>query len=161
MLDELATEFQPVRLVETALIERVAIAFWRQRRLVRAEAAEVGLNYRSFGPDQAKRVGRHLNLTFGQCDDIAAPPEEEEPSLAVLTEQRAFWQGLIDGQVAEFAAPFAALPEAVRNDLLEAHGGDADQIAATITKQHGSWARWFIDQILYGAPKREVVDHPT
>ena len=44
LLTLLSDEFQPVGLVEQALVERVAIALWRQRRLVRAESAEVSLN---------------------------------------------------------------------------------------------------------------------
>ena len=41
LLGLLVDEFQPVGLVEQALVERVGIALWRQRRLVRAESAEV------------------------------------------------------------------------------------------------------------------------
>ena len=49
LLGLLVDEFQPVGLVEQALVERVGIALWRQRRLVRAESAEVSLNQQRFG----------------------------------------------------------------------------------------------------------------
>ena len=51
LLRLLSDEFQPVGLVEHALVERVGIAIWRQRRLVRAESAEVSLNQQRFGDD--------------------------------------------------------------------------------------------------------------
>lgn len=51
LLRLLSDEFQPVGLVEHVLIERVGIAIWRQRRLVRAESAEVSLNQQRFGEE--------------------------------------------------------------------------------------------------------------
>ena len=54
LLRLLAEEFRPVGLVEHALVERVGIALWRQRRLVRAESAEVSLNQQRFGDDAEK-----------------------------------------------------------------------------------------------------------
>jgi hypothetical protein len=41
LLDELAGELRPVGTLEHTLVERIAIAMWRQRRLVRAENARV------------------------------------------------------------------------------------------------------------------------
>ena len=38
LLDELQQEFSAQGLLEISLIERIAIALWRQRRLVRAES---------------------------------------------------------------------------------------------------------------------------
>ena len=40
---ELQQEFIPQGLLEKSLVERIAIALWRQRRLVRAESAEIEL----------------------------------------------------------------------------------------------------------------------
>ena len=51
LLRLLMDEFQPVGLVEHALVERVGVALWRQRRLVRAESAEVNINQQRFGQD--------------------------------------------------------------------------------------------------------------
>ena len=38
---ELQQEFMPQGVLEMSLVERIAIALWRQRRLVRAESAEI------------------------------------------------------------------------------------------------------------------------
>jgi len=64
MLRLLVDEFQPVGLVEHALVERVGIALWRQRRLVQAESAEVSLNRKRFGDQQALEVCQILNLEY-------------------------------------------------------------------------------------------------
>ena len=64
LLRLLADEFQPIGLVEHALVERVGIALWRQRRLVRAESAEVSLNQQRFGDEQKREVGQVLNLGY-------------------------------------------------------------------------------------------------
>lgn len=49
LLAELGADYQPVGVVETGLVEQVAIVLWRKARLVRAEAAMVNLNRRTFG----------------------------------------------------------------------------------------------------------------
>jgi len=48
LLATLQQEMQPVGLIEQTLVERVAVSIWRQRRLVRAESAEVELKQRMF-----------------------------------------------------------------------------------------------------------------
>ena len=48
LLSELISDLEPVGLVEFSLAERVAIALWRQRRIVRAESASVALKQLSF-----------------------------------------------------------------------------------------------------------------
>ena len=49
LLAELVADYQPVGVVETGLVEQVAIGLWRKARLVRAEAAMVNLNRRTCG----------------------------------------------------------------------------------------------------------------
>ncbi len=41
LLDSLFAEMQPVGTLEQALVERIAVALWRQRRLVRVESARI------------------------------------------------------------------------------------------------------------------------
>lgn len=43
LLDELQRDWRPVGITEQLLVERLAVSFWRQRRLVRAESAELHL----------------------------------------------------------------------------------------------------------------------
>ena len=43
LLQELSIALDPVGIVEAALVERIAISMWRQRRLVRAETAALSL----------------------------------------------------------------------------------------------------------------------
>ncbi|MBK6637134.1 MAG: hypothetical protein IPG34_05300 [Rhodocyclaceae bacterium] len=46
VLSALFVELEPVGMVEQTLVERIATTLWRQRRLARAEAAEVALKQR-------------------------------------------------------------------------------------------------------------------
>lgn len=48
LLVTLQQEMMPVGLIEETLVERVAVTLWRQRRLVRAESADVELKQRLF-----------------------------------------------------------------------------------------------------------------
>ncbi len=50
LLDELQRSLQPVGILEQSLIERIAISLWRQKRLVKAEAAYLTLEH------QPKRI---------------------------------------------------------------------------------------------------------
>lgn len=45
LLDDLIAEFEPETALESLLIERLAILFWRERRLASAEAEQTDLQY--------------------------------------------------------------------------------------------------------------------
>ena len=74
-----AEEFQTVGLVENALVERVGIALWRQRRLVRAESAEVSLNQQSFG-EQCKRSLQGVLHQFRHCSVLRSKFDQRSPT---------------------------------------------------------------------------------
>ncbi|NCA90503.1 MAG: hypothetical protein EOM92_16835 [Gammaproteobacteria bacterium] len=143
LLDELMREYRPVGVVETGLVEQVAICLWRKARFVRAEAAMVNLNRRTFGEAQAREVAQRLGLPEEAWRSIPAPlaaGEDEDPNLlADLVQQRAAWQALIDEEVIIGPAPFARLPETMQAHLLQIHGVDAGGIDAVILAEYGSW----------------------
>lgn len=150
LLRLLAEDFRPIGLVEHALVDRVGIALWRQRRLVRAESAEVSLNQQRFGDEQKKDVGRHLNLDYDVYTELRAPAEGAEPDEEVLEanvayyeEKRTFWQSLLDNRVAYADDPLAALSASARKTVLRALGCDAMQATLTVTKSFGTWAKMF------------------
>jgi len=61
---ELQQEFVPQGLLEMSLVERIAIALWRQRRLVRAESSEIELR-QSLSRDAAVReINSALGLDY-------------------------------------------------------------------------------------------------
>ena len=143
LLDELMAEYRPVGVVETGLVEQVAICLWRKARFVRAEAAMVNLNRRTFGEAQAREVAQRLGLPEEAWRTIPAPlaaSADEDPNLlADLVQQRGAWQALIDEEVLIGPAPFARLPETLQAHLLQVHGVDADHIQAVILAEYGSW----------------------
>ena len=143
LLDELMAEYRPVGVVETGLVEQVAICLWRKARFVRAEAAMVNLNRRTFGEAQAREVAQRLGLPEEAWRSIPAPladsADEDPQLLADLVQQRAAWQALIDEEVIIGPAPFARLPEAMQAHLLQVHGVDAGGIEAAVLAEYGSW----------------------
>lgn len=137
-------EFKPIGLVEHALVERIGIALWRQRRLVRAESAEVSLNQQRFGYDQKKEVGHVLNLGSSVYDSIEAPEDEpDEDDVEDLKEQRDQWKSLLDEEIAEMEDPFAGLPAELQKMILQIYRVEADQVDATVKEKFGSWAKMF------------------
>jgi hypothetical protein len=46
LFDDLQSALNPVGTLECALVERIAVAIWRQRRLIRSETANIELNNR-------------------------------------------------------------------------------------------------------------------
>ena|GEM_PF-3387851 len=128
MLRLLVDEFQPVGLVEHALVERVGIALWRQRRLVQAESAEVSLNRKRFGDQQALEVCQILNLEYDVYKNIPAPEyEPKEIDIALLKDERKLWKSLVDEEVADENDPFAHLPEELQRELLDQFEVEAGQ----------------------------------
>jgi hypothetical protein len=150
LLRLLVEEFQPVGLVEHALVERVGISLWRQRRLVRAESAEVSLNQQRFGEQQRHEVVKVLNLKFIDYDFIKAPEDEpEEMDIASLNDERKLWKSLVDEEVADEDDPFAHLPAKLRRQILEEFAVGADQIDSVVKEQCDSWANVFQTHVDY------------
>jgi len=148
LLRLLVDEFQPVGLVEHALVERVGIALWRQRRLVRAESAEVSINQQRFGDQQTREVGKVLNLGYQVYESIKAPEDgSEEMDVAVPKDLRKLWKSLVDEKVADTEDPFAHLPEKVQRTLLEKFKVEASQIDSIVKAKFGSWANMFKTQV--------------
>lgn len=73
LVDELASALRPVGAIETALLERIAVTIWRQRRLVEAESAATTLgrsNHRV-----AQIVARELpSVAGGALDETSMVP---------------------------------------------------------------------------------------
>jgi hypothetical protein len=148
LLSLLADEFQPVGLVETALVERVGIALWRQRRLVQAESAEVSLNQQRFGTQQKQEVGNVLNLGYEVFRHIRAPEDgPEETNVPLLKAQKNLWKSFVDGKVADTDDPFSHLPADLQKSLLKLFAVEAGQIEAVIKERFRSWAEMFQAQV--------------
>ena len=150
LLRLLSDEFQPVGLVEQALVERVGIALWRQRRLVRAESAEVSLNQQRFGDEQAREVAGILDLEYRVYNHIKALDDEPEAmDVDGLKAQRKLWQSFVDQGVGDTDDPFACLPRDVQKMLLKWLEVDAGQIDRVVENKFVSWADLFEERAGY------------
>lgn len=63
--DELVTSLRPAGTIEHALVERVAVAIWRQRRLIEAEAAMITLARQP--KSIAKKVSKELDREYSKA----------------------------------------------------------------------------------------------
>lgn len=63
LLQQLQAELDPVGMLELALVERIAIAVWRQRRLVGAESATIALQQKEIGYQTVNKVMKLAGLT--------------------------------------------------------------------------------------------------
>lgn len=63
LLATLQAELSPVGLLEMTLVERIAVSMWRQRRLVRAESAEVALRRQNVAADDLKAISISLGVS--------------------------------------------------------------------------------------------------
>lgn len=144
LMSLLVNEFQPAGLVEHALVERVGIALWRQRRLVQAESAEVSLNQQRFGDDQKNMVGKILDLGVLFCRTIRAPGNEtEDGNIALINDAKEMMQSFIDDKIADTENPFDHLPAEFKQHLPAVLGVDANEVDSYIKEQFGSWAVMF------------------
>jgi hypothetical protein len=148
LLSLLADEFEPVGLVEHALVERVGIALWRQRRLVRAESAEVSLNQQRFGYRQREEVCKVLSLDLLVSYKIRAPEDgPDETDITLLKDEIKLWKSLVDEKVADRDDPFAHFPEKLKRSLLEQFEVEASQIDSAVKAEYGSWTDMFKKQV--------------
>ena len=78
LLDSLLTELHPVGTLEFALVEKIAIILWRQRRLVQAETAEISLQQttKSLLEAVSKVLGRGYSDRLTESD-LEAPDDEQ------------------------------------------------------------------------------------
>ena len=90
LLDGLQDQLRPVGILELALVERIAVSLWRQRRLIRAEAATIALSITS--QDVANTVGAGMGIDKYGARALKAkdlePPDQENIAWceAVLSE---------------------------------------------------------------------------
>ncbi|RIV83827.1 hypothetical protein D2V07_15155 [Aurantiacibacter zhengii] len=91
LLEELEREFAPMTTTEYSLVQRLAILFWRERRLARAEAQKLmereseinpGGGRTPFGIDYQLLVGRYQTMLSNQItktiDQLRFLREERE-----------------------------------------------------------------------------------
>lgn len=65
LLNTLQQEMEPAGLIEHTLVERIAVAMWRQRRLVRAESSELELRQRSLHGKDLVAIANSIGILPG------------------------------------------------------------------------------------------------
>lgn len=101
-LAHLAEEFQPATPLEQALVEKIAVALWRSRRLLQAEAAAIAQKRRP------ERIARTVSHDVSGFDPNAVSPEDLEEYPA---ETLAWNQAVLKEMPAAEGASLAELPK--------------------------------------------------
>lgn len=149
LLNLLMEEFQPVGMVEHALVERVGIALWRQRRLVRAETADVNINRQRFGPQQTQEVCDLLQLERDAYKNFQLPDGSfEKMDIGQLREQRSLWQSFIDENPSD-ELTFANMPHKMKAMVRQECTGDANLLDAAVKEEFRSWNKLFEKYVEY------------
>lgn len=144
LMSRLNQEFQPVGVVEHALVERVAISFWRQCRLVTAESAKLSFNRQNIGQTEVNEVVQALNLKYNKYKNLKALENDlEKKDPVTLSNERKLWISLITRKVAYGKDPFSQLPAVVQKELLEIWKIDASEVNSYVKKEYGSWLVMF------------------
>lgn len=100
LLQQLQVDLTPVGLLEYAMVERIAIALWRQRRLVSAETATIELQQQSLNGAEYTSVMSLAGLEYSDSDWvhlIARDPPNPAGLQVQMTElDNAFDAGIFD-----------------------------------------------------------------
>ena len=108
--DELRQALKPVGILELALVEKIAVALWKQRRMVAAETASIELSRRSERPSIREAIGKALGRYRIEASELeAVDPELLEGCEAVLAEFNALDQAVLTDNNLEALAKKAPL----------------------------------------------------
>lgn len=107
LLARMMQELEPVGLVEMTLVERVAVAIWRQRRLVRAESAQITLGNLDHSDMAASHVAPYLGRDWNDklVRSVVAERPEDIPDYAPddVLEELAIFQAAFDSGIVDLA----------------------------------------------------------
>lgn len=83
--NELQTALRPVGMLELVLVEKIAIALWKQKRLVAAESAGIELNRSTRLKTNLEKIKKSAGLAFLDADvseaDLQTLTQEDEEQL--------------------------------------------------------------------------------
>jgi len=162
LLQSLLVELQPVGLLEQLLVERVAVAIWRQRRLVGAESAAVTEAQLATGLITLNRIMEVTGLPFGERDwveRIVKDLPQEQPLVALLSEITEV--GNFDVDLAKVRQRYPAVWGALCRDCdVEEHMTPSQQLAqirSQLDEVHGSFYEWLDSEQAYDTKLLRVV----
>ena len=142
LVSELINSLNPVGTVEIALVERIAVNLWRQRRLVVAETASLSLTRqpRKIALDTGNELGRRYGAELKEDDLAPFDEEREEWCQAVLAEIEAL--GAFDIASIKEHAPL------VWQQLTSDAEGDDPQTIASFLSEHKRGLDGFVAELI-------------
>jgi hypothetical protein len=139
LLDDLSTSLRPVGALELALVERIAVSLWRQRRLVRAETAAIELDRQ---PQRiASRVSEALDLSYSERLTEANLQEPDPDEVRRLRETLRQYEALRSVSVKSLARTAPLIYQALR----EAAAHEGRSIGAFVQDYQGGLDEYLKD----------------
>lgn len=153
LTDDLGHSLRPVGIAESALVERIAITIWRQRRLIRAETAAITLARETL--PTAKSVSAELGRGYGA--------EIKPADLQPFDAQREAWCKAVMAEIEaleeiDLRSLEAAAPTVYEQLLTDGEGETAEKFLAT----HSGGLTGYIAQLMLWCRKtlREAETRP-
>lgn len=108
--DELRQALKPVGILELALVEKIAVALWKQRRMVAAETASIELGRRLDRKTIKESIAKAMGQYLAEAVDLEpADPEQVAWCEAVVAEYNALDQAVLTTNNLEAMAKQAPL----------------------------------------------------
>jgi len=104
LLDGLIRSVSPIGNLELVLVEKIAIAIWKQRRMVAAESAAIELSRQIGRPENLKAIEQAMGKTWDEASisreeaTTESDAEQAEWCAGVIAEYRALDQAVIDNK---------------------------------------------------------------
>ncbi len=156
LISDLSESLEPVGAIEIALVERIAVNLWRQRRLVEAETASISLarQPRKIALDTVNELGRRYDYELKEEDLAPFDQDRVEWCQTVLAEIEAL--GAIDIASIKEQAPM------VWQQLTSDAEGDDSQTLAAFLAEHKRGLDGFMAELVLWCREqlREAVARP-
>lgn len=154
LFEELSASLTPSGVMEMMLVEKIAVAIWKQRRLVAAETGAISLRRQ---PEQViKQVNAALNITYSlnaltKSDFEPCDRENAAWCQSVLAEYRAL--AAEENVTVETLQTIA--PESWQHLQAEAEDEDEESAAAYLKSRNTSLAAWLEELRQYAGMELE------
>lgn len=145
LLGQLLAELRPYGTLESALVERIAIALWRQRRLVRAERAQIVLRQQNRKPDGRRKDQDVRVMPIGASIARSLRGGPLSARLDELDAQMEKAQDLRDLGVEEFARQLPLVAEAMMLGRAQEYAKYGGTIAQTYHEFDDAVAKWRLE----------------
>jgi len=160
LLDGLAASLHPVGTLEFALVERIAVALWRQHRLIRAEAAGIELSRGLESATNREQIQAVLGRGLARpvsVNEVQPLSEAELHSIAHLTALTREHETLGDGDID--LDTFAASAPHLYADLRDDAASEEVSVSEFVSDYSGGLQEWIQETLAHYRAEYAALQH--